>query len=512
MIADTLKVVNIMNFVRQIDEREENSTQRLLEMTTQQLRLVNEYGLDNTFLLQYDAVCDENFVSMFKREAADKTELGLWYEIVEPLTTACGITYRSERGWKWDWHIDPGFSMAYVPAQREQLIDEAMRKFKEVFGYYPKTVGSWTIDTHTVNYLAEHYHVDAIAICRDQVNTDAYTMRGGYFNQAYYPSRNNVFTPAQSDERRVPIPVFRLLGPCPIHNYDNNKYSSDEIKAMNSNCFTLEGCWFMGSDPHITKWMFDTYYGNESLGFAYAQIGQENSFVAYKDQVLKSTRMQIEQLQARGDVSFMKMGETGAAFKKRYPHKTPATAVTALDNWDSTDAQSVYYDCRRYTANLFRFEDKIFLRSLYLFDEDVQDRYIVDTCTTFDAVYENLPIVDTRSSSADARKACGLMLDADGCPFSVEKVADGVLKATFGDKSITFFEDRMEINAPDARLYGNSLMAYVAAAADEVELVYRGRRYRVRVEGASVVPDEGDVTFVSAGGCIVLYPETVGCD
>jgi len=60
---------------------------------------------DNTFLLQYDAVCDENFVSLFKNKATDKTELGLWYEIVEPLTSACGIPYRSKKGWKWDWHI-----------------------------------------------------------------------------------------------------------------------------------------------------------------------------------------------------------------------------------------------------------------------------------------------------------------------------------------------------------------------------------------------------------------------
>jgi len=135
MCNEAMKVVNIMNFVRQIDEREENSTQRMLEMTEQELHLVNEYGLDNTFLLQYDAICDEDFVSLFKREATDKTELGIWYEIVEPLTTACGLPYRSERGWKWDWHIDPGFSMAYLPAQREQLIDEAMRKFKEVFGF-----------------------------------------------------------------------------------------------------------------------------------------------------------------------------------------------------------------------------------------------------------------------------------------------------------------------------------------------------------------------------------------
>lgn len=83
-------------------------------MTAEQLKLVNEYDLDNTFLLQYDAVCDADFVSLFKENATDKTELGLWYEIVEPLTSACGIECRSEHGWKWDWHIIPGFSMHYL--------------------------------------------------------------------------------------------------------------------------------------------------------------------------------------------------------------------------------------------------------------------------------------------------------------------------------------------------------------------------------------------------------------
>ncbi|MBR6727930.1 MAG: hypothetical protein IKM08_07025, partial [Clostridia bacterium] len=303
-----MKIVNVMNFVRRIDERIEDSTAKLLAMTRDQLQLVNEYGVENTFLLQYDAVCDENFVALFKEKATEKTELGLWYEIVEPLTTACGIPYRSERGWKWDWHIIPGYSMAYTPAQRELLIDEAMHKFKEIFGYYPKTVAGWVIDTHTLNYLAANYAISATAICRDQANTDAYTLLGGYFNQAYYPSKNNIFTPAQSKEMQVNVPVFRLLGPCPIHNYDNNKYSSDEVKALGrkSACFTLEPAWYMGSTPDISKWMFDSYYGAESLGFAYAQVGQENSFLKYRDQVLEGTRTQIEQLLVRGDVTFMK--------------------------------------------------------------------------------------------------------------------------------------------------------------------------------------------------------------
>ena len=40
-----MKVVNIMNFVRRIDERHENSTEKLLDMTAAQLRLVNKYSL-----------------------------------------------------------------------------------------------------------------------------------------------------------------------------------------------------------------------------------------------------------------------------------------------------------------------------------------------------------------------------------------------------------------------------------------------------------------------------------
>ena len=501
-----MKVVNIMNFVRQIDQRHENSTQSLLEMTAAQLRLVNEYGLDNTFLLQYDAVCDERFVSLFQREATDKTELGLWYEIVEPLTTACGIPYRSEQGWKWDWHIVPGFSIGYPPHQREILVDEAMRKFKEVFGYFPKTVASWVLDTHTLNYLSENYDIQAVAICRDQVNTDAYTFRGGYFNQAYYPSKNNIFTPAQSKEQQVSVPVFRLLGPCPIHNYDDNKYSSETVKALGrkSACFTLEPCWYMGSNPETVKWMFDCYYGEESLGFAYAQIGQENSFFEVKEQVLYGTRMQIEQLIKRGDVLFQKMGESGGEFKKKYPIDTPATSVVALDNWDSTDVQSVYYNCKNYTVNLFRFEDAIFLRSFFLFDERVKDLYTEKTCTTFDAVYENLPIIDTITCQDEDKKQCGLMISTSGMPFDAKKRAEGVLEVTFGDESVTFFEDRIEIQAEKLILYRNSIKDNFANVTDGFSFTHNGASYSLCINGAKIIPCGEKFEIVSLEKTITL--------
>lgn len=505
-----MKAVNIMNFVRQIDERKKNSTAQMYEYTAKQMNLMNEYGIENTFLLQYDVLCDDKFVSLFKEKAGDKTELGIWYEIVEPMTTACGMPYKSKHGWKWDWHIIPGYSMGYTPKERELLIDETMRKFKEVFGYYPKTIAAWVIDTHTLNYLNDHYDISCMAICRDEINTDAYTCIGGYFNQAYYPSKNNMFTPAQHKEMQVDIPIFRLLGPCPIHNYDGQKYCSEELKkawTYAATVFTLEPGCNLGKTPEAVKWILDSYFSEESLGFAYAQIGQENSFYIFGDSTIQSLKMQIDQLIARGDVKFMKMKDTGESFKTQYPDLTPPTSVVASDNFDTTDVQSIYYDCKNYTANLFRFEDKIFLRSLYLFDERVSDIYNERICDTFDAVYENLPIVDTATIPSEFKKENGLMIDTDGKTFVTEKIADGVLKVSFGEDYVIFYEDKMEIKAKKLTFYANSTKALCDISSDSLTFNYKGTKYTVSIEGGSVTRNGENVEVSFLGDVITAHLE-----
>lgn len=496
-----MKSINIMNFVRDIDERLPPEADYLYKATKAELALVNEYGVENTFLLQYDALCDERYVKLFKENATERTELGIWYEIVEPLTTACGMPYRSERGWKWDWHIIPGFSMAYTPEDREKLIDETMRKFKEVFGYYPKTVGSWLIDTHTMNYLNDHYELSAMAICRDQTNTDAYTLIGGYFNQGYYPSKNNIFTPAQTDDMRTSFPILRLLGPCPIYNYDSNKYYS---KEGNLPPCTLEPVWQTGSDPDHVDWFFKTFYENESLSFAYSQIGQENSF-GYHD-FLPALRMQIEKALSLNNVTIEKMCVTGERFKKMFPNKTPTTAVVALDNWDKeSDVQSVYYDCQNYMANLFRYENRIFIRALYLFDERVKEQYLEKTCTTFDAVYENLPLVDTLFWNKDEKYDSGLMIDTDGAPFTAEKLSDSVLKIKWNDNYVIFDETKILVHADKLYFHTGNHIPSIKVADNTICYEYKDIKYALKIENASVLEDEKGIEIIPSGTC-ALYP------
>ena len=479
-----MRIVNFMNFVRQYDPRFEDSEAPLFETTKKELEMAKEFGIENTFLIQYDALIDERYINLFKSEADDTTELGLWYEIPKQLVDKAGLPWRGREGWRWDWHIVPGFSMAYTNEERKLLIDTAMNDFKEIYGYYPKTVASWLLDSFTVAYLAEEYDVSAMAICRDQTSTDAYTLVGGYFNQAYYPSKLNMFTPAQTTENQVNVPMFRLLGPDPIHNYDCEKYITNPDHVVSSRCYTLEPVWKCGREPEIVNWFYQNYFENEDLGFSYAQLGQENSFCP---KILAPLKMQLEEIKKYTDVKFMKMCDTGEWFKQQYPGKTPATCVSCLDDWSTgKEVQSVYYDCCNYVANIVRCRDKISLRALYLFDEKVKDYYLDIPCDTWDATYENLPVIDTLLWKEDEKCNAGLVLDETGDTFSIEKVAEQELAVKWNEeKTVVFTENEIRICNLDKLFYdftGNN--AAIQLESDAIVFEYKGSSYKICFKNA----------------------------
>ena len=494
-----------MNFVRQNDPRLENSEEILYECTCTELALCREYDIENTFLLQYDALLDERFRKLFA-SAGEKTELGLWLEIVEPLVTAVGLPWRGRPGWKWDWHVVPGFSMAYQPEQRKKLIDECMCKFREVYGYYPKTVGSWLIDTVTARYLAEKYEISALALCRDQVNTDAYTLVGGYFNQAYYPSKRNIFTPAQTKQMQIDVPVFRLLGPDPVHNYDNERYLYGENNRLlkpgekYKGCYTMEPVWGCGAEPTVVDWFYDCYFQQENLGFSYIQLGQENSF-GYAN-FISNLRMQLDKAKKLKDVRFMKMRDTGEVFKKTYRGITPATCLCALKDWNRGDeVQSIYYDCARYTANLFRDRDRIFLRCLYLFDETVSEHYLDRACETWDAEYENLPVIDTLRGSDTA----GMTFQGAAGKFNVTCKDGDRLSVHWANGKAEFMPDSIMIYATECTFLFSG-PADMQLEGHAVLCNYKGIRYKLLCEGL-VEGIAGGCVFKPQHGYIRLYFE-----
>ena len=121
--------------------------------------------------------------------------------------------------------------------------------------------------------MADKYHIIASCNCKDQVGTDGYTMWGGYWNQAYYPSRKNAYMPAQTEQGQIPVPIFRMLGSDPIYQYDSGLGGSRQ-SVVSLEPVYKEG----GGSQKWVEWLFKSLFEEPCLAFGYTQVGQENSF------------------------------------------------------------------------------------------------------------------------------------------------------------------------------------------------------------------------------------------
>lgn len=388
-------LVNIINFIRAVEPRVPVD---LFEPVRQQLRLMREHRLPTTWLLQFDALLEPRFTDPLRAQVDVPQEIGLWFEVVQPLVERAGLPWRGR--YPWDWHVDVGFSMGYTPAERERLADVCLEEFRAVFGEYPRSVGSWLLDAHLLGYLADRYGVRAACICKDQWGTDGYTLWGGYFNQAYYPSRVNAFMPAQRQQAQIPIPVFRMLGSDPIYQYDLGRPGEAQGVA------TLEPVYREGGgSPRWVRWFFDLTCDGPNLSFGYLQTGQENSFGwPAMAEGLTCQYAELAARAARRELRVETLEDSAAWFSARYP-VTPASSVVAMADWKGEWRKAAWYSSRHYRCGLLWEDGTLRLRDLHCFDERYAERYLTERCPSPRAVYDTLPVMEGFLWSGDGCKA-----------------------------------------------------------------------------------------------------------
>ncbi len=400
--AQPPRIVNIVNFIRDIEPRDpDHITKEVLYQTVvKQIELMNKHHLGGTFLLQYDALMDRRYQDLLKKLPKGIFEIGAWWEIPQPLVEKAGMKWRGR--YPWDWHADVGFSTGYTPAERERLIDVYMADFKNIFGYYPRSVASWFIDEHSLNYMYEKYHIVASANCKDQYGTDGYTLWGGYWNQAYYPSKRNAYMPAQNKDQQIPVPVFRMLGSDPIHQYDNG------LERARQGVITLEPVYpKAGGDSTWVHWFFKQLIKEPSMAFNYTQAGQENSFTW--SAMSKGLEMQfslIAKLRDEKKIRVETLAESGEWFKKQFP-VTPPTSFTALEDVRDGNKKTVWFNSRYYRANLLWEGNKLRFRDIHLFDETLASRYEKTPVTSNECTFYTLPVMDGYLWSKEGSHAGG---------------------------------------------------------------------------------------------------------
>ena len=382
------KIVNIINFIRLLEPRDKEITEDVLYQTVvSQIELMKRYKLGGTFLLQYDALIDSRYQKLLKSLSRDSFEIGAWWEIPQPMVEKAGLKWRGR--YPWDWHANIGFTTGYTVGEREKLADVYMNDFKKIFGYYPKSVASWFIDAHTLNYLYQKYHIVASANCKDQYGTDGYTLWGGYWNQAYYPSKLNSYMPAQNAVNQIPVPIFRMLGSDPVRQYDNG------LGTTRQGVVTLEPVYkFGGGDSTWVNWYFKEFVKGEAMEFGYTQAGQENSFTW--DAMAKGFEIQmplIAKLRDQHKIKVETLAASGQWFKEHYK-VTPATSVTINKDIAGSDRKTVWFNSRFYRINLLWEKGTLRIRDIHLFNERLPSVYEKQKATSNECSFFTLPIVD----------------------------------------------------------------------------------------------------------------------
>lgn len=461
-----LNIVNLVNFIRAIEPRAGRELD-LPGTVERQMELSKKRKLPTTWLLQYDALIDKRFMDLMKR-VGPEDEIGVWLEFVQPLVEKAGGKWRGR--FPWDWHANAGFSIGFPVEERKRMVDVFIADFKAAFGFAPKAAGSWFADAHTLAHLAERHGIEAFCDCKDQWGTDGYTLWGGYFNQAYYPSRLNSYIPAQTQAAQIPLPVFRMLGSDPIHQYEA------ACEGNGQSVITLEPVYKKGGgDPRWTDWFFDAIFKEPCLSFGYAQAGQENSFGwPAMEKGLTYQCERLEKLRDAGLIVVETLSASGRRFSSKYG-RTPPSATVASRDLDDPSRGAFYYCSKRYRASAEWKGANLRLRDMQLFDERREEPYLNSVCDSSACKYDALPFLDGFLWSSKAVKAGLRLRGADGAELqfqgapSISEDGETRLLAKFGDFLFVFEEESFGLRGPAATSW-----SLTAAWSPEAKSSFRG--------------------------------------
>lgn len=513
-VESSPRIVNIINFIRLMEPRFNGArTNEILYQTVvSQAEDLRSKGLVGTYLLQYDALKDSSYQKLMKEELARGCEVGAWWEITQPQVEDAGMIWRGRFPWDWQAHVD--FSVGYTPDERVRLVDVYMKEFKEIFGFYPRSVGSWFIDAITLGYLYDEYAIEASCMCKDQVGTDGYTLWGGYMNGAFYPSRQNGYMPAQTAEGCIPVPVFRMLGSDPIYQYEAGvggaSQSVESLEPVSS---------IGGSDPEWVDWYFRMFTDEPHLGYNYVQVGQENSFTwqKMKKGFVYQTAL-LSRLVDEGKLRIETLGETGRWFRENYPLNPPTSLVVTEDSRNG-GRKTLWFNSRFYRANLLWEDGKLRFRDIHLFDENFRSDYLdyPDTLPVFR--HETFPIVDgcLWSSSTHLSGLNFVAPSFDGGDPVFSSSSDSCQRVIWPSSSgngkliIVFSEDEIRIQSEgnigswyfELDTVPEVLLPFINVEPSRIEAAMSGQGYGVTISRGSAV----DIRTEAPGKVFRLLPE-----
>lgn len=271
-----------------------------------QYSLINKNEFSGTWLIQYDVLNDQELVSEIKKFNPNQ-ETGVFLEVSPEYAEKSRVIYPYDAPW---FSPKAVFLSAYSPSERKRLIDRLFNDFKSEFGFYPKSVGAWWIDSYSLQYMKEKYQITSAMIVADQKTTDNYGIWGQWWGVAYYPSKNNVLVPASIPTNKLDLVIVQWAQRDLIKAYgEGYLYSNYSLQA---NDYIRLG----ENTDHFDR-LVNTYL-NCINRIGQITVGLETGIesVGYIDEYAK----QLESLKSRQYLNSVTLSEFADKFKATYPN------------------------------------------------------------------------------------------------------------------------------------------------------------------------------------------------
>jgi len=267
--------VNIINPVRG-DDFWPLSNQSPEDFPVFQSSVLAEGGLKATWLLRPDVLFDQELSALFMKEAFTSGELGIFLEVTPSWAENSEVDYNQDGSWS---RADKIFLSGYSRNERERLLITAFSEFKERFGFYPRSVGAWSVDAYSASLLKEKYAVTSILICADQFSTDGYQIWGGWWGVPFYPDKKNLLFPAASTKDKLNALVLWWAARDPLNGYG---------PGVENSTFSVQANDYLkhGLDTEYFSGLADFYLFPNQGRFGQLTIGLENdnSLSFYKNE------------------------------------------------------------------------------------------------------------------------------------------------------------------------------------------------------------------------------------
>ena len=348
--------------------------------------IINKYNLSATWLLTYDALNNKEIIDEV-RKMDQAQEIGIFLEITETFASEVGVKYHNSGSWH---HANSVFLSGYTQEERKILIDKVFEKYKEIFGNYPKSIGSWWTDGYSLAYIKEKYGIIANLVCSDQFSTDNYELWGQPWQMAYYPRRNHPAVPASNIENKLDLINIQWASRDPLNGYNSSLYSTQDYlvakDVQNINYF---------------KRLLDLYLNSSDTSQITVGLEADLDPSGYAGEFTK----QIEEVKEYSDkgVNIVTMAKFYDKYKEKYSDISPTSQLKSKDLLGS-ETESSWYNSSfyrlHYTLDLTK--NIIQIKDIRIYNEKLIDPYFVSPNNEFNLSINIPSVIDSVQNPEDA--------------------------------------------------------------------------------------------------------------